>query len=401
MNDKELTTILGRCLDQIASGETVSACLAEHPEHAAELGPLLVMAQELGALRDYPLSAAARQRTRLRLLRAEAARNEQHGARWWQPGAFAVSRLAAGLIVVMLCVLVTTGMVVASQPGDLAYGVRVAVERAPALLARGEENRTRTELGIAARRFADLDRTMSSREQRLDKRTVAALMASTQRAAALAVSLPEAEQAEISARIAEQARRIAQLGQISRNAQDGAVLQETAERMLRVAERVRAGVPPSGAEPGGSGVGLTQTPPQDDRLTPTAEHTPAPASSATKQPTLWPAHAATPLGPDPGATALHLGPSVTPVGPGPSATPPAPASTVTPLGAGPSATPQGPKPSATALGPGPSPTPPGPGPNATAPEPAPAATAEGPGPDQTSPGPGSGSDQGEGHGSGH
>ena len=83
-------------------------------------------------------------------------------------------------------------MVAASRPGDLAYGVRVAVERAPALLARGSESRARAELGIAARRLADLDRTMSSQEQALDERTVAALLASVEQAADLAASLPEA-----------------------------------------------------------------------------------------------------------------------------------------------------------------------------------------------------------------
>ena len=50
MNDKELTSILDRCLEQIAAGETVSACLAGYPEHAAELAPLLAMACELEAL---------------------------------------------------------------------------------------------------------------------------------------------------------------------------------------------------------------------------------------------------------------------------------------------------------------------------------------------------------------
>ena len=401
MNDKELTRILGHCLDQIASGKTVSACLAEHPEDAAELAPLLAMAGELGALRDYRLSEAARQRARVRLLRAEADRNNQGAARGWQPGAFAASRLAAGLIVVLFCVLLTTGMVAASQPGDLAYGVRVAVERAPAWLARGPESRARTELGIAARRLADLDRTMSSQEQHLDQRTVAALLASAERAAALAASLPESEQDEISARLAEQARRIARLGQISHSAQSGAVLQAAAERVQRAAEHARPPTPPPDAQPADPAAGPTRTPAQSDHRTPTAERTPASGSHATQQPASRPAHTATPPGPGPGATAPHPGPGVTPAGPGPSATPQGPGPSATAPGPGSSAIPHGPEPNATAPGPGPSATPQGAGPNATAPGPGPGATPAGPRSDPTSPGPGAGSDPGEGPGSGH
>ena len=57
------------------------------------------------------------------------------------------------------------GMVAASGPGDLAYGLRIAAERIPARLAPSAETRARAELGIANRRLADLDRTMRSQDQ--------------------------------------------------------------------------------------------------------------------------------------------------------------------------------------------------------------------------------------------
>ena len=50
MDEKRLADILNRCLEEIAAGETIGACLARYPEHAAELGPLLAMAGELGTL---------------------------------------------------------------------------------------------------------------------------------------------------------------------------------------------------------------------------------------------------------------------------------------------------------------------------------------------------------------
>jgi hypothetical protein len=395
MKDSELTRILGNCLDQIAAGKTVAACLAQYPEHAAELAPLLAMAGELGTLRDYRLSEAARQRAHARLLRAEIARNNQRATRWWQPGSFAVSRLAAGLAVVLFCVALTTGMVAASQPGDLAYGVRVVVERAPAWLAREPETRARAELGIAARRLADLDRTMSSQQQDLDPRTVAALLASAERASALAASLPESEQTEISVRLAEQARRLAQLGQISRSAQNAAALRAAAERTQRAAENAQ---PPTSSDvhPARPAAGPTETPGQGDHRTPAAERTPTPGPHATRQSTSRPAHTATPLGPDPSATAPHLGPSVTPPGPRPSATPQGPGPNATAPGPGPSATPQGPGPNATAPGPGPTATPQGPGPDTTPQGPGPDATPQGSGPDATPQGPGPGEPGGTG-----
>jgi hypothetical protein len=353
MNDSELTRILGSCLDQIASGKTAAACLAQYPEHATELAPLLAMAGELDTLRDYRLSEAARQRAHARLLRAEVARNNQRATRWWQPGSFTVSRLAAGLAVALFCVILTTGMVAASRPGDLAYGVRVVVEQVPAWLAREPENRARVELEIAARRLADLDRTMSSPQQDLDQRSLAALLASAERAAALAESLPKAEQTEISARLAGQARRIAQLGQISRSTQNAAALRAAAQRAQRAAERAQPPTPPSDAQPVGPAAGLTTTPAQGDYRTPTAERTPTPGPYATRHPTSRPADTATPLGPGPSATAPHAGPSVTPLGPRSSATP---------QGPGPNATPPSPGPSASPQGPGTDPTPQGPGP---------------------------------------
>ena len=74
MNDKELTGILGRCLEGIAEGETAAACLARYPEHAEALRPLLAMAGELGTLSQYKVSDAARLRAKAQLRRAAAAR---------------------------------------------------------------------------------------------------------------------------------------------------------------------------------------------------------------------------------------------------------------------------------------------------------------------------------------
>ena len=88
MNEKRLAGILNRCLEEIAAGETADACLARHPEYAAELGPLLAMAGELGTLGQYQVSDSARLRAKARLRRAEAARRDQRATPkgWLRPG---------------------------------------------------------------------------------------------------------------------------------------------------------------------------------------------------------------------------------------------------------------------------------------------------------------------------
>ena len=166
------------------------------------------MAGELGTLGQYQVSDAARLRAKAQLRRAEAARRDQRATPkgWLRPGSFLMPRAAAGLAFTLICVLLMAGMVAASGPGDLAYGLRIAAERIPARLAPSAEARARAELGIASRRLAELDRTMRSQDQELDERTVSALLASVEVAAKMAASLPEPERTEIAARIAEQAR---------------------------------------------------------------------------------------------------------------------------------------------------------------------------------------------------
>jgi hypothetical protein len=341
MNDEELSALLSHCLDQIVAGKAVSDCLAQYPEHATELEPLLAMAGELGALRDYRPDTAARQRAHARLLRAEVARNNLRTSRWPQPGSFAVSRLAAVLALVLFCLIVATGMVAASRPGDLAYGVRVVAEQAPARLAPGPEARVRAELGVTARRLADLERTMRGPEQDLDQRTMTALLASAGRAAALAASLPADGQAAVSSRLAEHARRIAQLARGARSAPVGAALQAAAAQAQRAAEEARPPAPPLRTLPVGPTPESTGAPAQGGARSPTAtaEQTPASGPRATPQPATRPAHTETPPGPGPGSTTVPPVPSGTP--PAPDATAPGPGPDVTPQGPGSDATPQG------------------------------------------------------------
>ena len=150
-------------------------------------------------------------------------------------------RAAAGLAFTLICVLLMAGIVAASGPGDLAYGLRIAAERIPARLAPDAEARARAELGIASRRLADLDRTMRSQDQELDERTVSALLVSVETAAEIATSLSEPERTEIAARITEQAALLGQLRQSAHRTQQAEALQAASGRAYRAAERAGAG----------------------------------------------------------------------------------------------------------------------------------------------------------------
>ena len=381
MDEKKLAGILNRCLGEIAAGETIDACLARYPEHAAELGPLLAMAGELGTLGQYKLSDAVRVRAKAQLRRAEAARRDQRATPkgWLRPGSFLMPRVAAGLAFTLICVLLMAGIVAASGPGDLGYGLRIAAEQIPARLATSAEARARAELGIASRRLAELDRTMSSQDPALDQRTVSALLADVEMAAKMAASLPEPKRIEIAARIAEQARTMTQLAGYAHSTQHAEALQLASERAYRAAERAWAGpVSPTPPSPGPLRK-PTRTPTPAPHGTSAVERTPSPSSPATA--TASPTPAATPSRAqprDPGrqqatpqarptATAQRNTPEATPAGRVATATAPGPGPTATSFRSGSAETPSGPDPAATSPGPDPAATSPGPGP--TSPEP--------------------------------
>ena len=256
------------------------------------------------------------------------------------------------------------GMVAASGPGDLAYGLRFAAERIPARLSPKPETRARAELGIASRRLADLDRTMRSQDQALDERTVSALLVSVGAAAEIAASLPEPEQAEIAAHIAEQAQRLEQLKQLARRAQHVEALRTASGQVLRAAERVGAGPITPTPQPAGPLLEPIRRPSATPHGAVMPSRTPSPHLPAAE--TAWPT-------PEPSASPKTGTPGD------------AGRQQVTPQARA-TATVERNTPQATSARPGPTATSPGPGPAATSSRPGPTATS--PGPASTSPGPG-------------
>ena len=315
MNEKGLTRILGRCLDQIAAGETAAACLAQHPEQAAELAPLLAMAGELGSLRDCRLSEAARQRARAGLLRAQVARNKSRVTPWWQSGAFGVSRLVAGLTMALFCVILTTGMVAASRPGGAAYPLRVLIERTPVLLKTTAAAKATTELRIADRRLTDLASYLAAKDA-IEPAAVAALLAGDQAAAAEAEALPEAERVQAASHVAAHAAALARLAQSARQPSASTALHAAAVEAESLAEDIERGVRSGPAARPTLDAGPAETRSAPVIVEPPAMVTPTPEPQASETPTVtpsptnWqPAHSsqtptARPIAPGQRATAL-------------------------------------------------------------------------------------------------
>jgi len=278
MNDKELTRSLGNCLDQLAAGEAIAACLAQHPEQAAELAPLLAMAVELGSLRGYGLSEAARRRAHARLLRAEVDRNSRDVTHGWRFGSLAVSRLAAGLALVFACVVLTTGMVAASQPGDLAYPVRTFVERAPVLLQATAEAKATVELRIADRRLADLETHLATKGE-IAPAAIEALLAGDRAAAGRADELTQTERLLAASRVAAHAVALTNLARSAQQPLAEATLQAAAVEAESLAQHLERGSE-SEDTPSPTDAGPTEPPAAPAIGVPPASVTPIPESQA-------------------------------------------------------------------------------------------------------------------------
>ena len=70
---KNMDLLLDECIDRINSGESIQACLAHYPEHAAELEPLLLALSDAGEICSDMPEAEARFKMRQRLESAATA----------------------------------------------------------------------------------------------------------------------------------------------------------------------------------------------------------------------------------------------------------------------------------------------------------------------------------------
>ena len=240
----------------------------------------------------------------------------------WKLKSPAMAAVAALLLFVGLSV----GAVAASQPGDLAYGARVVMERAPALVLFDSGDRAAAELNIADRRLADLQNALQ-RANQADPTALHALVSGDEAAAAAASSLPEDQRSLLAERVQSHAIILARLAEAAREEAAAQSLSLAAARARDIAEQLRT-LPPQGNRPesGGPGevvpeprkpapspTGTTVRPEPPPTVTPAAtataeatpdggSPTPSPVAAPTRPPTERPPESATPRLPTPAET---------------------------------------------------------------------------------------------------
>jgi hypothetical protein len=325
MDERRRETILEDCVERLRAGEDSVECLARYRGEAATLAPLLNAAVRLQGVSDFRLTADQRIRAK-QTLRAAMLGQPRRSTRLEKaaPGRF---RLAlpgslrglalAGMLVFALFVVVTITAVAASQPGDLAYPVRLIVERAPTLLQPAGAGRIVAELRLTERRLADVERYLSDTGQ-LENHALAALLSGDQAAADRALVIPEPERAAVAERLASHARTLAHLAETAPGAQTRERLREAAAHAFAIANRLRTGQGQPEALPGGQ-----------PTVWPHPTSAPAPATTAPAASPTVPAQRS-PAGPS-APRVPGLGPQATAAAANPKATPLAPAAPAQPV----------------------------------------------------------------------
>jgi len=281
------TTILDDCLARLKAGASLADCLSLYPEQAVELAPMLAAAVQLQGLSAHALSDAQRLRAKVILRETLASRSMPHAATSWL-GLFGRAKgwAVAGAVALVLFAVLSVGAVAASQPGDLTYGVRVAAERAPALLLRDPVLRADAELDAADRRLTDVRNAFQSARPAAPL-ALEALIAGDEAVAAQASRLSEPARLQAAARVEAHAATLSLLAESAPEAHAAEALAATAARARVIAARVRAGqpgIPPPAGRP-------TITAPAPIRPTPTS---PSVTPATTALPTPMPAETSTP-----------------------------------------------------------------------------------------------------------
>lgn len=126
----DIEKILDECIDRMSAGEPLENCLADYPEHAGELRPLLLAASGIKQA-DLPVvSKEARMAAKLKLNAALVNRREEVGFMQRLPGLFAVQKVRAMAAVSVLLVAVVVGVSVYAATGGggtVTPGQNVAV----------------------------------------------------------------------------------------------------------------------------------------------------------------------------------------------------------------------------------------------------------------------------------
>jgi hypothetical protein len=122
--EQTLADILNECIEQLAAGQNVDACLRLYPNYAARLRPMLESGLLVGRM-GYPLAEVVAAQEQI-WSRIEQAYNAPQPAR-----PLRLPRQYLWLAAVLAALLILAGVIAAAQnssPGDPLYGIRVFIE---------------------------------------------------------------------------------------------------------------------------------------------------------------------------------------------------------------------------------------------------------------------------------
>ncbi|MFC1911794.1 DUF5667 domain-containing protein [Chloroflexota bacterium] len=158
-NRKEFDNILEECLERIiARGETIEQCLANYPEQADELKPLLETSLATkNALAIEPRSEFRdRARHQLRMALQEMTEKKERRVSLF---GFLTSRWATAVAMVLVILLAGSGTVAAagnSMPDQTLYPVKLATERVRMVLTVSALGKAELYAALADKRVAEI-----------------------------------------------------------------------------------------------------------------------------------------------------------------------------------------------------------------------------------------------------
>jgi hypothetical protein len=287
MKAERLEDILDRCLERIAAGEDITACLRDEPKHAEVLAPLLQAAVDLRAWEQPRLSdtahATARARAHAALASQRVARRPTTGVRFMQRIA-----IAAALVVAMIGAVDTASA--QSLPGETLYQWKRTKEDISLALVTDSDQRGHLLVEYAERRLNEFNQLVDT-GQSTDSALVAQTLDSLFTTLAVAIDEDKKNQSldvasEASQLLAEAKNEITKAGPIV-SPDTVKVLDDAAAKAGQLAQQLPTMAAPADAP--------TETPtPVPARLPCNASSTPTSTPTETPEPPTVPGTPPTP-----------------------------------------------------------------------------------------------------------
>jgi len=184
---REFDNILDECLERVlVKGETIEQCLAQHPEYASELEPLLRTALDTKGAVDIKPRPEFRERARHQF--QAALRDMQPKGR---PDFFYILKPSLATIITVVVVLLAGGGTVAaasnSLPDSPLYQVKLATEAVQLALAQSPLGKAELYVKLADKRVAEIIKMVDKGKTAQVEETVQRLNAELIAMASLAV----------------------------------------------------------------------------------------------------------------------------------------------------------------------------------------------------------------------